>query len=140
MSKAAVAHLQSDPVTGNKHHHRTKLGRVLCSLSVACSEAGQAGNSETSQPGRQATLRQALIKSLLTEVCPCAVRNGSSGRNDDVGHNVDLPAEVLLDSNVVLSDHYAEVTGEPCCALAYTCARTLAQQLCISRYCLSASG
>lgn len=121
MSKAAVAHLQSDPVTGNKHHHRTELGRVLCSLSVACSEAG-------------------LIKSLLTEVCLCAVRNGSSGRNDDVGHNVDLPAEVLLDSNVVLSDHYAEVTGEPCCALAYTCARTLAQQLCISRYCLSASG
>ncbi len=38
--------------------------------------------------------------------------NGNGHADDGVGHNVDLPAEVLLDGNTVLSDHYAEVTGE----------------------------
>ena len=38
---------------------------------------------------------------------------------DNVGHEVDVPAEVLLDSSVPLSDVYAEVTGDmqaSCCA------------------------
>lgn len=43
----------------------------------------------------------------------------SNGHADEVGHNVDLPAEVLLDSNTVLSDHYAEVTGAPCSLFVY---------------------
>ncbi|BDA47005.1 hypothetical protein COCOBI_09-4600 [Coccomyxa sp. Obi] len=36
--------------------------------------------------------------------------NGNVHADEGVGHNVDLPAEVLLDGNTVLSDHYAEVT------------------------------
>lgn len=39
-------------------------------------------------------------------------RNGNGHADEGVGHNVDLPAEVLLDGNTVLSDHYAEITGE----------------------------
>ena len=35
----------------------------------------------------------------------------SNGHSEEVGHDVDLPAEVLLDPHTVLSDHYAQVTG-----------------------------
>ncbi len=49
--------------------------------------------------------------------------SNGNGRTDDegVGHNVDLPAEVLLDGNTVLSDHYAEVTGETAACNQITC-------------------
>ena len=35
----------------------------------------------------------------------------SNGHAQEVGHQVDVPAEVLLDGEHVMSDRYAEVTG-----------------------------
>jgi len=35
----------------------------------------------------------------------------NNGHAEEVGHNVDVPAEVLLDGEHVMSDRYAEVTG-----------------------------
>lgn len=46
--------------------------------------------------------------------CPAAAEGAaptSNGHSEEVGHDVDLPAEVLLDPHTVLSDHYAQVTG-----------------------------
>ena len=63
----------------------------------------------------------------LTSLLPAAGMVGTAGRaaptsngrgagEEEVGHEVDLPAEVLLDSATVLSDHYAEVAGAHACA------------------------
>lgn len=40
-----------------------------------------------------------------------SVAANSNGHAEEVGHNVDVPAEVLLDGEHVMSDRYAEVTG-----------------------------
>lgn len=46
------------------------------------------------------------------QLCIAGASNSNGRTEEGVGHNVDLPAEVLLDGNTVLSDHYAEVTGK----------------------------
>ena len=55
----------------------------------------------------------------------------SNGHAEEVGHNVDVPAEVLLDGEHVMSDRYAEVTGtfsttRYCLPTTIPCARHLA--------------
>ena len=56
------------------------------------------------------------LKSVLMTVCMRAgtgagASANSNGHAEEVGHQVDVPAEVLLDGEHVMSDRYAEVTG-----------------------------
>lgn len=61
-----------------------------------------------------------------------ASATNSNGRAEDVGHNVDVPAEVLLDGNMVMSDRYAEVTGMS--PLTFWLGLPVWGSICITRY------
>ena len=58
----------------------------------------------------------AIMECSMSFLCAGTGANTSaanSGHAEDVGHEVDVPAEVLLDGETVMSDRYAEVTGVP---------------------------